>query len=148
MVIDTSALVALLLNEPEADDVEVAMDDDPVRLLSAGSCFETAIVVEARLGEPGGRELDLLLHKARIDVVPVTPEQAEVARTAWRRFGRGRHQAGLNYGDCFAYALAMTTGEPLLSKGEDFERTDVPRVMLGRGVMRGATGGPRCSRVL
>lgn len=132
MVIDTSPIVALLMNDPEADDIEVALDDDPVRLLSAGSCLETAIVVEARLGEPGGRELDLLLHKARIEVVPVTPEQVDVARAAWRRFGRGRHQAGLNYGDCFAYALAMTTGEPLLSKGGDFEQTDVPRVKLGR----------------
>jgi len=132
MVIDTSAIVALLLNEPEADDIEVALDDDGVRLLSAGSCLETAIVVEARLGEPGGRELDLLLHKARIEVVPVTAEQVEVARAAWRRFGRGRHEAGLNLGDCFAYALAMTTGEPLLCKGGDFVRTDVPRVKLGR----------------
>lgn len=132
MVIDTSAILALLFNEREADDIEVALDDDPVRLLSAASCLEAALVVEARLGEPGGRELDLLLHKARIELVSVTPEQVEVARSAWRRFGRGRHEAGLNFGDCFAYALAMTTGEPLLFKGEDFARTDVARVKLGR----------------
>jgi len=132
MVIDTSAIVALLLNEPEADDIEIALDDDPVRLFSAASFLETAIVVEARMGEPGGRELDLLLHKARIELVAVTPEQADVARSAWRRFGRGRHEAGLNFGDCFAYALAATTGEPLLFKGDDFARTDVPRVRTGR----------------
>ena len=132
MVIDTSAILALLFNEAEADDNELALDDDPVRLLSAASCLETAMVVEARMGEPGGRELDLLVHKARIEVVGVTPEQVEVARSAWRRFGRGRHEAGLNYGDCFAYALAATSGEPLLFKGNDFARTDVARVKLGR----------------
>ena len=132
MVLDTSAIVALLMNEPEADAIEVALDDDPVRLLSAASFLEPAIVVEARLGEPGGRELDLLLHKARIELVAVTPEQVEVARSAWRRFGRGRHVAGLNFGDCFAYALAATSGEPLLCKGGDFAKTDVPRVGLGR----------------
>lgn len=74
----------------------------------------------------------MLLHKARIELVAVTPEQAEVARSAWRRFGRGRHEAGLNFGDCFAYALAATTGEPLLFKGTDFSRTDVPLVRTGR----------------
>jgi len=132
MVVDTSAIVALLMNEPEADDIELALDEDPVRLFSAASLLEAAIVVEARMGEPGGRELDLLLHKARIELVAVTPEQAEVARSAWRRFGRGRHEAGLNFGDCFAYALAATTGEPLLCKGEDFSRTDVARVRTGR----------------
>ncbi len=132
MVIDTSALLAILFDEPEADDIAVALDDDPVRLISAGSLLETAIVVEARLGEAGGRELDLLVHKARIETVAVTPEQAEVARSAWRRFGRGRHDASLNFGDCFAYALAATTGEPLLFKGTDFGKTDVQRVALGR----------------
>jgi ribonuclease VapC len=131
MVLDASALLALLFNEPEADDIEVVIDADPVRLLSAASYVETAIVVEARLGESGGREFDLLLHKANIDVVAVTTEQAEVARGAWRRFGRTRHEAALNFGDCFAYALSATSGEPLLFKGEDFAKTDVPRVVLG-----------------
>jgi len=131
MVIDTSALLAILFNEPEADGIEIALDDDPVRLISAASLLETAIVVEARLGEAGGRELDLLVHKARIEAVAVTPEQAEVARSAWRRFGRGRHEASLNFGDCFAYALAATTAEPLLFKGQDFCKTDVQRVTLG-----------------
>jgi ribonuclease VapC len=131
MVLDTSALLALLFNETEADDIEIAIDADPVRLLSAASYVETAIVVEARLGESGGREFDLLLHKARIEVVAVTSEQAEVARGAWRRFGRGRHKAALNFGDCFAYALSATAGEPLLFKGRDFAKTDVGRVVLG-----------------
>jgi ribonuclease VapC len=132
MVLDTSAVVALLLNEPEADDIEVSLDDDPVRLLSAASMVEAAIVVEARLGPQGGREFDLLLHKAAIEVVPVTADQAEIARDAWRRFGRGRHGAGLNFGDCFAYALSVSSGEPLLFKGEDFAKTDIATVRSGR----------------
>jgi ribonuclease VapC len=132
MVIDSSAILALLFNEPEADDIEVAIDDHPTRLMSAASFLEAAIVVEARLGSAGGREFDLLLHKARIELVAVTAEQAEVGRTAWRRFGRGRHEANLNFGDCFAYALAAVSGEPLLCKGDDFSRTDVARVRLGK----------------
>ena len=84
------------------------------------------------MGAAGGREFDLLLHKARIELVAVTSEQMEVGRTAWRRFGRGRHAANLNFGDCFSYALAAVSGEPLLFKGDDFSKTDVPRVRLGR----------------
>lgn len=132
MVIDTSAILALLFNEPDADDIEVAIDADPTRLMSTASSVEAGIVVEARLGAAGGREFDLLMHKARIEVVAVTADQADVARDAWRRFGRGRHEANLNFGDCFSYALAMTSGEPLLSTGDDFARTDVPRVGLAR----------------
>ena len=132
MVIDTSAILALLLNEREADDIEIAIDADPVRLMSTASIVESAIVVEARLGAAGGREFDLLLHKTGIEPVAVTTEHADLARTAWRRFGRGRHDANLNFGDCFAYALAMSTGEPLLFKGDDFSRTDVPRVGFAR----------------
>ena len=131
MVLDTSVVLALLFNEPEADDIEVAIEADPVRLMSAASYVESAVVVEARLGEAGSREFDLLLHKARVELVAVTAEQAEVAREAWRRFGRGRHEAALNFGDCFAYALSAASGEPLLFKGEDFARTDVARVILG-----------------
>ena len=132
MVIDSSAILALLFNEPEADDVEIAIDEDPIRLMSVASGLEAAIVVEARLGAAGGREFDLLLHKARIELVAVTSEQMEVGRTAWRRFGRGRHEANLNFGDCFSYALAAVSGEPLLFKGDDFSKTDVQRVRLGR----------------
>jgi ribonuclease VapC len=125
MVIDTSVVVALLTDEWEAPLFEGALEADPVRLMSAASLLEAALVVEARLGEAGGRELDLLLHAASVDVVAVTREQAELGRRAWRRYGKGRHPAALNYGDCFAYALAKLTGEPLLFKGEDFARTDV-----------------------
>lgn len=132
MVIDTSAVLALLFNEPEADDIERAIDADPVRLMSAASGLEAAVVVEARLGAAGGREFDLLLHKARIEIVAVTSDQMEAGRAAWRRFGRGRHEANLNFGDCFSYALAAVSGEPLLFKGDDFARTDIARVALGQ----------------
>ncbi|MGH3730883.1 MAG: type II toxin-antitoxin system VapC family toxin [Micromonosporaceae bacterium] len=125
MVIDTSALVAMLSDEPGAETFEAAVEADPVRLMSTASLVETAIVIESRYGEPGGRELDLWLHRAGIDLVPFNPEHAEVARLAYRQFGKGRHAAGLNYGDCFAYALAKVSGEPLLFKGNDFARTDI-----------------------
>ncbi|OFW47007.1 MAG: ribonuclease VapC [Acidobacteria bacterium RIFCSPLOWO2_12_FULL_67_14b] len=129
MVIDTSAVLALLLDEPDADAFRVALEDDATRLLSAATLLEAALVIEARKGEAGGRELDLLVHKAAITVVPVDEDQVSEARRAWRRFGRGRHEAGLNFGDLFAYALARTSGEALLFKGEDFTRTDVARVL-------------------
>ena len=125
MVVDTSALLALLLNEAEAPAFRLAMEADPVRLLSAASLVEIGIVIEARVGEVGGRELDLLLQKAAIEVVAVDAEQADLARQAFRRFGKGRHAAGLNYGDCFSYALAQSSGEPLLFKGNDFSQTDL-----------------------
>lgn len=128
MVLDTSALLALLLDEPEAEAFRLAVEEDTVRLLSAATLLETAIVIEARKGEAGGRELDLLTHRAGIEVVAVDAEQVAEARRAYRRFGRGHHAAGLNYGDCFAYALARTSGEPLLFKGADFDKTDVRRV--------------------
>jgi ribonuclease VapC len=82
-------------------------------------------VIESRKGEPGGRELDLLLYRARIDIVPLDQDQAEIARIAWRRFGKGRHPAALNYGDCFAYALAKSRRLPLLYIGDDFSQTDI-----------------------
>ena len=128
MVLDTSALLAVLFNEPEAPTFETAIQGDPVRLLSAASLLEASIVVETRLGEVAGRELDLLLHKAQIEVVVVNREQIEVARQAFRLYGKGRHGAGLNFGGCFSYALSKTSGEPLLFKGGDFRLTDVSRV--------------------
>ena len=127
MVIDTSALAAILFDEPERRSFNEKIEADPVRLLSAASFVEAALVIEARLGETGGRELDLFLHRAGIEVVAVDADQAESARRAFRRYGKGRHPAGLNFGDCFAYALAMARGEQLLFKGSDFTLTDVPR---------------------
>jgi ribonuclease VapC len=99
--------------------------------LSAANFLEASIVIESRKGETGGRELDLLLYRAAIEVVAVDQDQAEVARLAWRRFGKGRHPAGLNYGDCFAYALAKTRRLPLLFQGDDFSQTDIEAVVLG-----------------
>ena len=125
MVIDTSALVAILLGEPEAGSFASAIAGDSKRLVGVFSALETGIVIEARKGEPGGRELDLLLRQAKIEIVPMTAEQFEIARSAWRKYGKGRHPAGLNIGDCCSYALAKCTGEPLLFKGNDFSKTDI-----------------------
>lgn len=132
MVLDTSAILAILLGEPEAALIAEKISQDSQRLLSAGSALELMIVIEARKGELGGRELDLLLHRAKIDIVPFDNEQAEIAREAWRHFGKGRHPAGLNLGDCFAYALAKVSGEPLLFKGNDFNQTDVQFINLSK----------------
>lgn len=125
MVIDTSAIVAIALDEPDAAALEARIADDPVRLISAATVLEATIVLETRLGDAGGREFDLWLLKIGAEIVPVDAEQTEAARRAWRRYGKGRHPAGLNYGDCFAYALALTRGEPLLYKGEDFAKTEI-----------------------
>ena len=125
MVIDTSALIALLGMEPEAARLAAAIEADGTRLMSAASVLEAAVVIESRYGPDGGRELDLLVAKAGLSVEPVTAQQAEIAREAWLRFGKGRHPANLNFGDCFSYALARVTGEPLLFKGTDFPQTDV-----------------------
>ena len=130
MVVDTSALLVILMNEPEAEGFAVAIESDPVRLVSAGTLLETGLVAEGRWGDAGGRELDLLVAKAAIDVTPVDAEQVEVARGAFRRYGKGRHPAGLNFGDCFAYALSRVSGQPLLFKGNDFAQTDVDRVTV------------------
>lgn len=128
MVIDTSALVALLFDEPERLAFSRAIAADPRCLVSAATLLEASIVVEARRGEGAGRELDLILHRIKADVVAVTEPQVELAREAWRRFGRGLHAAGLNYGDCFSYALARHASQPLLFKGDDFASTDIPGV--------------------
>jgi ribonuclease VapC len=125
MVIDSSALIAVLLGEPDSKIFSEAIANAPKRLVSASSALETSIVIESKKGEPGGRELDLLIHKARIEIVPVNEEQFELARRAWRDFGKGRHPAGLNIGDCCSYALSKYSGEPLLFKGEDFSKTDI-----------------------
>jgi len=130
MVIDSSAIIAVLLNEVNAADVARAIEASSQHLLSAVNLLEASIVIESRKGEAGGRELDLLIYRAAIEIVAVDQDQAELARIAWRRFGKGRHPAGLNYGDCFAYALAKTRQLPLLFQGGDFTRTDIDCVPL------------------
>jgi len=128
MVIDTSALVVMLNDEPEAERFEAAVEADRTRLMSTASYLESAIVIETRFGEPGGRELDLWLHRAAVDLVAFDADQADVARVAYRTYGNGRHRAGLNYGDCFSYALAKVSNQPLLFKGDDFSQTDIGSV--------------------
>ena len=125
MVIDTSALVAVLQQEPEHGALTRTIRDAPSRRLSAATLVEVGIVMQARYGDVGSRALDALLTRARVEIIPVTAEHAELAREAFRRFGKGQHPAGLNYGDCFAYALAKSLNAPLLYKGGDFARTDV-----------------------
>jgi len=129
MVIDTSALIAILLNEAETEAFAKAIAADPKRLISAFNLIEAAIVIEAKKGAAGGIELDLLLHRARIETVAISAEQVELARTAWRVYGKGNHPAGLNIGDCCAYALAKYSGEPLLFKDGDFALTDIPSAL-------------------
>ncbi len=128
MVVDTSALLAILQDEPERRTFNEAIESAESRFLSTATWVETSIVLESRYGAEGLRDLDLLISKASIDLVPVDVEQAHIARLAFSRFGKGRHPAGLNYGDCFAYALATARGEPLLYKGADFGLTDVASV--------------------
>jgi ribonuclease VapC len=125
MVIDTSALVAIFLGEPERKQFLDFILESEKRLVSAATVLETGIVLEAKRGEAAGREFDLFVVRAQLEIVPVDAEQVEIARSAWRKFGKGRHAAGLNFGDCFAYALAVANGEKLLAKGQDFSFTDV-----------------------
>jgi len=129
MVIDTSALIAILLGEPEAKAFSRILSSEPTKLVSVFSVLETSIVIEARKGEAGGLELDLLLHRAQIEIVSMSPEQYELARSAWRIYGKGQHPAGLNIGDFCSYALSKYSGEPLLFKGNDFSKTDIQSVV-------------------
>jgi ribonuclease VapC len=125
MVIDSSALLAIFLGEPERKQFLDLMLQAGKRLISAGTVLETGIVLEAKRGDAAGREFDLFLVRMKIEVVAADADQIEIARCAWRSFGKGRHPAGLNFGDCFAYALSKSSGEPLLAKGQDFALTDV-----------------------
>lgn len=125
MIVDSSAVLAILFDEPDARrHASAIMGASPCRM-SVANVLEASIAVERRGGRAAADELDTLLERAGIELVPVTVEHLETARRAWRRFGKGNHPAALNFGDCFAYALARTTGEPLLFKGEDFARTDI-----------------------
>ena len=125
MVIDTSALIAILQDEPERRAFNEAIEAAERRVVSVASFVEASMVVEARYGPDGVRNLDLFIAKAGIELVAVDTDQAHVARTAFRLYGKRRHPAGLNFGDCFAYALARTLDEPLLFKGADFSLTDI-----------------------
>ena len=130
MVLDTSAIAAILFAEDEAERFSESIEDDPLRLISAGTALECSLVIESKLGEAGGRELDLLLLRIGIEIIPFNAEQLTVARHAFRKFGKGQHAASLNYGDCFSYALSMTSGEPLLFKGGDFAKTDIRAALV------------------
>jgi ribonuclease VapC len=132
MVIDTSAVIACLLNEPERTAFVEAMASESVKLISVVGLVEASFVILGRRGPVGLTDLQNFLDNAGIERIPVDERQAEAAVEAFRRFGKGRHPARLNIGDCFAYALAKTTGEPLLFKGSDFAQTDiVPAVAEG-----------------
>ena len=125
MILDTSALLAALFDEPDADYFERAIANAATCRMSVANHLEAAMVIESRMGDEGGRQLDNFVETAEVELMPVTPEQARAARLAWRRYAKGNHPAGLNFGDCFAYALAEVSQEPLLFKGDDFSLTDI-----------------------
>jgi ribonuclease VapC len=125
MVIDSSALIAILFDEPDRRSLENAIEVDSVRLVSAMTKLEAGIVMVGRHGIDGGMRLDELIARIAATIVPFDEHQADIAREAFARYGKGRHPAGLNFGDCAAYALAVAEAEPLLFKGTDFGATDV-----------------------
>jgi ribonuclease VapC len=125
MIIDTSAIIAILFDEYDAETYAKAITRADSCRISAATFVETAIVVEAQTKNNGGRQLDAFIRRAGIAIESVTEEQAHIARQAFIDFGKGRHPAGLNHGDCFSYALSKTTREPLLFKGKDFAKTDL-----------------------
>lgn len=128
ITIDTSALAAVIFGEPDAAHfAAVMLANAGDCLISAATLVETNVVVEAKQGQGAGQDLRLLIEQIGAEIAPVNAEAAAVAIAAWRRFGKGRHPAALNYGDCFSYALASTFGAPLLYKGDDFTQTDIAR---------------------
>lgn len=133
MVVDTSAVLAILLQEPEAVEYAQLIEDDPAPLISAASVFEAGIVLISRHGPEARGDLRDFIEQGGLQVEPVTTEQAELALDAYQRFGKGRHRAGLNFGDCFAYALCKAMGQSLLFKGTDFSQTDITSVPRIRG---------------
>jgi ribonuclease VapC len=128
LVVDTSAAVAVIISEPGGEDLAVQLEKAVSRLMPAATRVELGIVIEARLWPSGQDVIDRFLRDAKIDIVPVDADLAERAMSSWRRYGKGRHPAGLNFGDCFTYALAERTGHPILCTGEDFAATDIPVV--------------------
>jgi len=129
VLLDTSALLAILFDEPEASAMVRAVAKDPTRLVGAPTLVEASAVLTARKGSGGEIALDALLERMKIEVVPMSVDAARLARLAYARFGKGiGDPAVLNYGDCLSYGIAMAAREPLLFKGEDFARTDVPAV--------------------
>lgn len=134
MILDTSALVAILQDEPERRRFNEAIEFAAVVRIAAPTYVEASVVIEARLGAEGLRRLDRFLEIAAVEVEGFDTAQAKVARDGYSRFGKGRHPAGLNLGDCFSYALARVMGEPLLFKGQDFSQTDVAAAVDSSGV--------------
>jgi ribonuclease VapC len=130
MIIDTSALLAILFDEPDGPALLRQIAEAPIRLMSSANAVEAWIVADRHANPAKGPALDALLETLGIDIVPVTVQHARLARTAYHTYGKGRHPAGLNFGDCFAYALAKATGLPLLFKGDDFGQTDVEVVSV------------------
>jgi ribonuclease VapC len=130
MVVDTSAILAVLLVEADRELFTSLILEAETKAISAANVMETGIVLESRRGEAAGREFDLFLHQAAFDVMAVDANQIEIARIAWRKYGKGRHPASLNFGDCFTYALAKVLDEPLLAKGTDFARTDIECIRI------------------
>lgn len=125
MIVDTSAIVAIVLGEPDAERyVDALLDATHCRMLAA-NWLEAAMVIDGRGDFETGRRFDEIFQEAHIELVALTPEHARIARRAFQRFGKRRHPAGLNYGDCMAYALAASAREPLLFKGDDFAQTDL-----------------------
>ncbi len=125
MILDTSAVLAIVLGEPGFEAFVDAIASAPSCRISAASFVEASILAESRIGDQGIRQCDSFFRTSRISVEPVTEDQALLARQGYSDYGKGRHPAGLNFGDCFAYALAKATGEPLLFKGQDFRQTDI-----------------------
>lgn len=125
MIVDSSAILAILFNESDAESYAHAIADADACWISAANYVEVAIVIEAQTRERGSRQFDAFFRRAPIVIEPVTEEQAHIARQAYTDFGKGRHRAQLNFGDCFAYALAKAKGDTLLFKGMDFKKTDI-----------------------
>jgi ribonuclease VapC len=134
MIVDSSALIAILTGETDAERYVQAVSKAPICRISAATFVETAMVLEAQHGPEVSRQFDALVRRVPLVIEPVTDDQAYLARQAYLDFGKGRHAAGLNFGDCFAYALAKAKGEPLLFKGDDFSKTDVRPADAGREI--------------